>query len=231
MLSMRQIWGHLAIHCVIGNLINATCQIGPWCAVSSQTDVATLRTKGAQFFGQGPMDRMSTALSHLGTSVKNITWTTRKRYFWLRPTMERTVFGHGLILQETMSGLRRTWWSSLQMDSGLHTSVRIVSGQTNFLPMVIRFVDTHGNHIDLTKQVTTSCSHHFAGIRASTTTNSTKHSSKRNYLRLPWWAKTWDAWPALRGGIDKNLRKIICPKIKFEVWKLEICACWVIVIK
>jgi hypothetical protein len=23
-----------------------------------------------------------------------------------------------------------------------------------------------------------------------------------------------------RGGIDKNLRKIICPKIKFEVWKL-----------
>jgi hypothetical protein len=23
-----------------------------------------------------------------------------------------------------------------------------------------------------------------------------------------------------RGGIDKNLRKTICPKIKFEVWKL-----------
>jgi hypothetical protein len=23
-----------------------------------------------------------------------------------------------------------------------------------------------------------------------------------------------------RGGIDKNLRKIICPKINFEVWKL-----------
>jgi hypothetical protein len=23
-----------------------------------------------------------------------------------------------------------------------------------------------------------------------------------------------------RGGFDKNLRKIICPKIKFEVWKL-----------
>jgi hypothetical protein len=26
--------------------------------------------------------------------------------------------------------------------------------------------------------------------------------------------------PTVRGGIDKNLRKIICPKIKFEVWKL-----------
>jgi hypothetical protein len=25
---------------------------------------------------------------------------------------------------------------------------------------------------------------------------------------------------ASRGGIDKNLRKIICPKINFEVWKL-----------
>ncbi len=62
-----------------------------------------------------------------------------------------------------------------------------------------KFVDTHGDHIDLTKQVTTSCSHHFAGIRASTMTNSTKikHSSKRNYLQLPRWAKTWDAWPAL----------------------------------
>jgi hypothetical protein len=24
----------------------------------------------------------------------------------------------------------------------------------------------------------------------------------------------------IRGGIDKNLRKIICPKINFEVWKL-----------
>jgi hypothetical protein len=23
-----------------------------------------------------------------------------------------------------------------------------------------------------------------------------------------------------RGGIDKNFRKIICPKINFEVWKL-----------
>jgi hypothetical protein len=23
-----------------------------------------------------------------------------------------------------------------------------------------------------------------------------------------------------RGGIDKNLRKIICPKINFDVWKL-----------
>jgi hypothetical protein len=23
-----------------------------------------------------------------------------------------------------------------------------------------------------------------------------------------------------RGGIDKKLRKIICPKINFEVWKL-----------
>ncbi len=26
--------------------------------------------------------------------------------------------------------------------------------------------------------------------------------------------------PLIRGRIDKNLRKIICPKIKFEVWKL-----------
>jgi hypothetical protein len=24
----------------------------------------------------------------------------------------------------------------------------------------------------------------------------------------------------IRGEIDKNLRKIICPKINFEVWKL-----------
>jgi hypothetical protein len=67
------------------------------------------------------------------------------------------------------------------MDSGLHPTVRSVSRQTNFLPIVIRFVDTHSNHIDLTKQVTTLCSHHFVGIRASTTTNSTKRSSKRNF--------------------------------------------------
>ncbi len=54
-----------------------------------------------------------------------------------------------------------------------------------------------GNHIDWTKQATTSCSHPCAGIRTSTTMDSTKRSSKRNYLRLPQWAKTWDAWPAL----------------------------------
>ena len=60
---------------------------------------------------------------------------------------------------------------------GLHPTVRSVSGQTNILPTVIRFVNTHGDHINMTKQVTTSCSHHFAGIRASTTTYSTKHSS------------------------------------------------------
>ncbi len=71
------------------------------------------------------------------------------------------------------------------MDSGLHPTARSVSEQTNISPRVIRFVDTHGNHIDLTKQVSTSCFHHFSGIRASTTTNSTKHLSKRNYLRLP----------------------------------------------
>jgi hypothetical protein len=72
-------------------------------------------------------------------------------------------------------------------------TVRRVSGRTNILPTVIKYVNTHGNHIDLTKQVTTYCSHHFAGIRASTTTSSTKRSSKRNYLWLPQWAKTWDA--------------------------------------
>ncbi len=69
-------------------------------------------------------------------------------------------------------------------DSGLRQTAKSVSGQTNILPMVISFVDTHDNHIYLIKQETTSCSHHFAGIRASTMTNSTKHSSKRNYLRL-----------------------------------------------
>jgi len=71
------------------------------------------------------------------------------------------------------------------MDSGLHPTVRSVSGRTNILPTVIKYVDTHGDHIDLTKQTTTYCSHHFAGIRASTTTSSTKRSSKRNYLWLP----------------------------------------------
>jgi hypothetical protein len=43
-----------------------------------------------------------------------------------------------------------------------------VSGQTNILPMLIRIVDTHGKQIDLIKQEATSCSHRFAGIRAST---------------------------------------------------------------
>jgi hypothetical protein len=71
------------------------------------------------------------------------------------------------------------------MDSSLHPTVRSVSGQTNILPTVIKYVDTHGYHIDLTKQATTYCSHHFAGIRASTLMSSTKHSSKRKYLRLP----------------------------------------------
>jgi hypothetical protein len=140
--------------------------------------------KGAQFFGQGPTDRMSTALRHLGASVKNITCTTTRRYCRLRLTMERTVFGHCPILQETMSGLRRMSWSSLKMDSGLHPTVRSVPGQTNILPTVIKYADTHANHIDLTKQATPSCSHHFAGIWASTTTKSTKHSSKRNYLQF-----------------------------------------------
>jgi hypothetical protein len=70
------------------------------------------------------------------------------------------------------------------MDSGLCPTAKSVSGQTNFLPMVISFVDTHGDHIDLIKQEATSCSHCFAGIRASTMTNSTKHSPKRNYLLL-----------------------------------------------
>ncbi len=85
------------------------CYLSNWprCTVSSQMDAATLHTKGAQFFGQGPTDGMSTALSHLGASVENITWTTTKRYCRLRPTMEWTVFGHGPILRETMSGLRR----------------------------------------------------------------------------------------------------------------------------
>jgi hypothetical protein len=81
-------------------------QIGPKCTVSSQTDAATLHTKGAQFFGQEPMDGMSTALRLLGASVGNITCTTTKRYCQVRLTMERTVFGHGPILRETMSGLR-----------------------------------------------------------------------------------------------------------------------------
>ncbi len=64
--------------------------------------------KRCSFQGQGPTNGMSTALSHLGASVKNITWTTTKSYCRLRPTMERTIFGHGPILRETMSGLRRT---------------------------------------------------------------------------------------------------------------------------
>ncbi len=75
------------------------------------------------------------------------------------------------------------------MDSGLRPTAKSVSGQTNILPMVISFVDTHGNNIELIKQETISCSHCFAGMRASTTTNSTKHSSKHNYLQLRQWAK------------------------------------------
>jgi hypothetical protein len=96
------------MHCVIGDLRNATCQIGLQGTVSSKMDALTLRTKGAQFYGQGHTDGMSTALSHLGASVENTTWTTTKRYCRLRPTMERTVLGLGPILRETMSGLRRT---------------------------------------------------------------------------------------------------------------------------
>ncbi len=188
--SMRQIWEHLVVHCVIINLRNANWQIAPWCTVSSKTDAATLHSKGAPSYGQGHTNGMSRTLSQLGASVKNTTWTTTKRYCLLRPTMVLTVFGHGLIQRETMSSLRRTWLSSLQMDSGLHPTAKSVSGPINILPMVISFVATHGNHIDLIKQEATSCSHHFAGIRDSTTTNSTKHSSKRNYLWLCWYAKT-----------------------------------------
>jgi hypothetical protein len=70
------------------------------------------------------------------------------------------------------------------MDSDLHLTAKSVSGQTKILPMVIRFVDTHGKHIDLTKQEATSCSHCFAGIRAFTMTNSIEHLSKHNYLWL-----------------------------------------------
>jgi hypothetical protein len=81
-------------------------------------------------------------------------------------------------------------WVHCKMDSSLCPTAKIVSGQTNILTMVIGFVDTPGKHIDLIKQEATSCSHCFAGIRASTTTNSIKYSSKRNYLRLCWWAKT-----------------------------------------
>ncbi len=33
-------------------------------------------------------------------------------------------------------------------------------------------------------------------------------------------ALPYDQYTRKRGGINKNLRKIICPKIKFEVWKL-----------
>jgi hypothetical protein len=40
------------------------------------------------------------------------------------------------------------------MDSGLHPAVRHVSGRTNILPTVIKYVDTHGNHIDLTTDKT-----------------------------------------------------------------------------
>ena len=33
-------------------------------------------------------------------------------------------------------------------------------------------------------------------------------------------SKRYHVEPDVRGGIDENLRKIICPKMKFEVWKL-----------
>jgi hypothetical protein len=33
-------------------------------------------------------------------------------------------------------------------------------------------------------------------------------------------AQKYKLVPEDRGRIDKNLREIICPKIKFEVWKL-----------
>jgi hypothetical protein len=69
---------------------------------------ATLHIKGASFYGQGHTDGMLRTLSQLGASVKNTTWTTTKRYCLLRPTMVLTVFGHGPIQRETMSGLRRT---------------------------------------------------------------------------------------------------------------------------
>jgi hypothetical protein len=88
------------------------------------------------------------------------------------------------------------------MDSGLHLTVTSVSGQTSILPTVIKFVDTRGNHINWTKLAATSCSHPCAGIRASIMTNSTKHLFKRNYLRLPRWAKTSDACPLSFAGKD-----------------------------
>ncbi len=75
--------------------------------------------------------------------------------------------------------------SSLRMDSGLRPTAKSVSGQTNILPMVISFVDTHGNRKDLTKQETTSCSHHFAGIKASTTMNSTKRFIQAQLFAAP----------------------------------------------
>jgi hypothetical protein len=83
------------MHCVIGDLRNATCKIAPQCAVTSKTDAATLHTKGAPFYGPGHTDKMLRTLSQLGASVKNTTWTTSNRYCSIRPTMELNVFGHG----------------------------------------------------------------------------------------------------------------------------------------
>ncbi len=129
-------------------------------------------------------------LSQLGASVDNSSWTTTNRYCPIRLTMELNVFGHGQTQRETMSGLRRTRLSSLQMDSGLRPNAKSVSGQINIFTMVIRFGDIPGKHIDLMKQETASFSHQLAGIRASTMTHSIKQSSKRNYLRLHQWVKT-----------------------------------------
>ena len=157
----------------------------PCNAMSVQkTDAATLHTKGAPFYGKGYMDGMSRTLSWLGASVENTTWTTTDRYCLLRPTMVLTVFGHGQIQRETMSGLRRTWLSSLQMDSGLCPNAKSDSWQSNTVTMVMRFVDIPGEHRYLIKQETMSFSHQLAGIRAFTMTNSIKQSSKHNYLQL-----------------------------------------------
>ena len=113
--SMRPLRDHLVIHCVIGNLRNATCRTSHQCAVNSKTFATRLHTKGAPFYGPGHMDGMSMTSSLLVAYAKSTTWTATKMSCQIRPTVGLNAPGHGHPKRKTISGPSLTCLSLLQI--------------------------------------------------------------------------------------------------------------------
>jgi hypothetical protein len=156
------------MHCVIGSLRNATCQIAQQCAASSKTDEATFHTKGAPFYGPGHTAKMLRMLSLLGTSDKSNRWTTTNKYCLIRPTMELNVhpntekddvWSEDDMIEFTANGL----WFVPQCQKCFLTNKYLHHGDKICRhTWQAQRLDKTGDYIQL------------AGIRASTMTNSIK---------------------------------------------------------